>query len=315
MKKRIRGAAIAVSSFILIFTFTLLSHAAEVKEVYPGGFPFGVRFGNGTLTVSGFTPVTTEDGKTSSPAEAGGICENDILLSVNGKDAHSAKDVTDVVEASDGEPICLKIKKGNAEKEVWITPVKCTETGKYRIGLWLRDGAAGIGTVTYINPEDGSFGGLGHGICDGTTGKLTKISKASVFPVTVTHAAKGIPGTPGELRGTFQSRKCGALLKNTSHGVFGYMTDLPKNEKTLPVGDKIKEGDATVLCTVDGEGRKSYSASLTENSDGDGSTFFVKITDKALIEKTGGIVQGMSGSPIIQDGKLIGAVTHVCVNL
>ncbi|MDD6094379.1 MAG: SpoIVB peptidase S55 domain-containing protein [Clostridia bacterium] len=312
MKKQQRAAFAAVIILIFILSLSVVSLAAESVKVCPGGMPFGVRFGTGKLIVSGFSDVDTESGG-SCPSKLAGLCENDIIIKINGKAPGSADSVTSAVKNSGGTPMVFTVERNGKTKDLTVTPEKSLSTGEFKIGLWLRDGSAGIGTVTYIMPETGAFGGLGHGICDTATGELCDISRGAVSHVTITEISKGLPGAPGELRGIFAPEKSGSVIKNTSFGVFGIIPDISR-ENTVEVGDGIKEGDATVICTVSDAGECEYSIRLSENPDGNGDTFFVEITDKNLISLTGGIVQGMSGSPIIQDGKLVGAVTHVLIN-
>jgi stage IV sporulation protein B len=185
--------------------------------------------------------------------------------------------------------------------------------------MWVRDSGAGIGTVTFIDPTTGAFGGLGHGICDADTGELMPMQRGIVTDVTITGVLPGAPGSPGELRGKFLPIKRGALIRNTECGVYGVFSSLPyAPEGPLPIAckDELHTGEAYIWCTLDENGPSQYRVELSAiNKNADGAKCFtVKVIDPALIAKTGGIVQGMSGSPIIQNEKIIGAVTHVLVN-
>jgi stage IV sporulation protein B len=209
--------------------------------------------------------------------------------------------------------------RAGKEYKIKFKPKYSESDKKYTIGLWLKDSGAGIGTITYVMP-DGSFGGLGHGICESETGELTPIASGSVLDVTINGLTKGQRGIPGELKGYFNSSKIGALYKNTEVGVFGVLAEIPQaiTTKSYALGLKndLKEGKATIICTLDDNERKEYSIeifNINRNAQGN-KCFSIKITDPDLLAKTGGIVQGMSGSPIIQNGKLVGAVTHVLVN-
>jgi stage IV sporulation protein B len=201
---------------------------------------------------------------------------------------------------------------------VTVTPIT-DESGEYKIGVLVKDSAAGIGTITFIDPETMTFAGLGHGIFDGAGGEPIPFAFGSAEDVMLTGIVMGKVGAPGELRGSFVGHKMGKLLKNDVTGVYGILVEIPEalQAEKYPVckSSDIKEGKAHIYATVDGDGRKQYEIEIFGiEKEGKDRNFSVRITDEALLAKTGGIVQGMSGSPIIQDGKLIGAVTHVLVN-
>ncbi len=289
----------------------------DKTSFYVGGFPFGIRFKTDGVVVVGFGDVETESGK-ENPAYSAGIRENDVILKTNGQQISSAAELTDTVGRSQGQEITLTCRRDNTEFTVSLKPVRSLD-GNFKTGMWIKDSGAGIGTVTYINPTDLSFGGLGHGICDGATGNVIPMTRGDATTVKLNGIEKGLPGTPGELKGSLTRDKCGTVLKNTVCGVFGVFDSLPSQTGELyQIGlrGEVHEGDATIMTTLDGEGRQAYSAKISAVSKDSRSNkcFTVRITDERLIEKTGGIVQGMSGSPIIQDGKLIGAVTHVMIN-
>ncbi len=288
-------------------------------KLYPGGIPFGVKFMTEGVSVTELTNVKTEGGSIC-PASNCGIAKNDIILEVNGEKLADAATLMEYIEQSGGKPIKLLIRRGDKEFEVTLTPAYCTEEAKYKSGMFVRDSGAGIGTVTYIVPETLDFGGLGHGICDAESGKLVQINRGSVVGVTINGVVKGLSGSPGEVRGYFSSGKTGSLLSNTQCGVFGAFATLPSNLTMEPisVGTKstLKCGKAYILSTLDGTTPKQYEIEISDIKLNSASNkcFTVKVTDAALLEKTGGIIQGMSGSPIIQNGKLVGAVTHVLIN-
>ncbi len=282
-------------------------------ELYPGGMPFGVKFFTDGVIVTGYS-----DGS-QNPAKSAGIKVHDVIISVNGKKITSAAQLTDAVEKSGGSALEIVYKHGEAEKSARITPYFCQSEGRYKAGITVRDSGAGIGTVTYIVPETGEFAGLGHGICDGETGALIPIERGSVSGVSISGIVKGAVGAPGEIKGYFKSGKTGSMIKNTDCGVYGVFTPCPQNIEPMPIGLKseLREGEAYILCTLDNEsgiGKYSINISNINRNAEAGKCFTVKVTDNALLEKTGGIVQGMSGSPIIQNGKLVGAVTHVLIN-
>lgn len=283
----------------------------EDTKVYVGGIPFGIKFFTKGVSVVGF-----ED-ESVNPAYKAGLRLYDTIIKVNGKEISGIADLSRAAEGG-GELELTYIRAGK-EGKVRFSPKYSENEKKYTLGLWLKDSGAGIGTLTYVL-EDGSFGGLGHGICDGETGELVPIFNGSVLGVTVNGIVKGQRGTPGELKGYFNSSKVGALYKNTENGVFGALAQIPDTimGKKYPLGlkNELREGKATVVCTLDDNVRREYSIEISNiNRGADGNKCFtVKITDEKLLSATGGIVQGMSGSPIIQDGKLVGAITHVLIN-
>jgi len=290
----------------------------EKREVYVGGIPFGVKLYTDGLLIIGFADVDCSTGSVA-PAKDAGMQVNDIIIKANGKKVSSASDFIEMVENSDGKAVKLVYIRNKSEFECEVTPSVSSSDGKYKTGMWLRDSTAGIGTVTFVIPNCGIFAGLGHGICDSETGTLVPLSRGVTSGVVIGGIKKGISGSPGELKGTFNGEKTGNLLSNTENGVFGIFS----NEKIcgseiLPIGrkDDLTEGEAYILCTLDDNKPQKYSVYISDirrESTGN-KCFIVTVTDKKLIEKTGGIVQGMSGSPIIKDGVLVGAVTHVLIN-
>ncbi len=315
------------------------SSAASFPEaVYAGGMPFGVKFYTEGILVVGFcdVDVTSAGGGTRSvnPARDAGLKMRDVIVGVNGEAPVCAASLTKAVEESGGKPVTLTVKRavqshsskkqasdGNrtAEITVTVTPVKSASENRYKTGLWVRDSGAGIGTVTFILPESKAFAGLGHGICDGDTGDLIPMQRGQVTDVTVSGIERGEAGDPGAIKGYFVPGKTGTLLGNTQCGVYGVFSELPEAASAkLPVGKKqeLCEGDATILCTLDNGKVGQYKVKITsiDRAATGSKCFTLTVTDPALIEKTGGIVQGMSGSPVIQNGKLMGAVTHVLIS-
>jgi len=290
---------------------------ATGDTVFVGGTPFGVKLFCDGLLIIGFDDVDATSGSVS-PAKDAGIQKSDIIISANGKKVTSAEDFINVIEESAGAAVRLTCLRGDKVFDCEVTPSVSSADGKYKTGMWLRDSTAGIGTVTFVVPESGIFGGLGHGICDSETGSLVPLSRGITSGVVINSIERGEAGSPGELRGSFFGERTGSLMKNTDNGVFGIFTDksLSGTEKVILGGrDDIKEGAAKIRCTLDGKGPKEYTINISDiHRDSRGNkNFIVTVTDKTLIEKTGGIVQGMSGSPIIQNGKLVGAVTHVLI--
>ena len=295
--------------------------AASVSDVrlLPGGMPFGVKFSTEGVLVVGFCDIDAEGG-TVNPAYAAGLRVRDVITSVNGKQVADAAQFGSMVSGAGNQALTLTYTRGGKSHTATLTPARSVSENRYKTGLWVRDSGAGIGTVTYIVPSTGAFGGLGHGICDGESGTLVSMTRGVVSDVTVSGVQKGVSGKPGELKGYFGAEKTGTLLKNTDCGVFGVFSHIPTCSpmQALPIATpaEVKEGEAYIFCTLDGGKPCKYSVTISQidRSATGPKCFTVKVTDPALIARTGGIVQGMSGSPIVQNGKLIGAVTHVLIN-
>ena len=294
------------------------AEAAEKGEVIVGGSLFGVQMYTEGVLVVGLDKVTPYDGgATRAPAYDCGIRMKDIITKIDGKAVKDASSVTESISKSNGKPIVLTVRRGENEKQFTLTPTK-DKDGNFRAGLWIRDTAAGIGTITYVDPKTGEFAGLGHGICDGDTGALLPIRRGAVSQVEITGIVKGRKGAPGELKGAFSGSKNGALIKNTDSGVYGVFTRIPEalgDRMRLASTNELREGKELIRSAVSGC-LKDYEVSISKiNKDKNSNkSFVVTVTDKTLLDLTGGVIQGMSGSPIIQDGKLIGAVTHVMIN-
>ena len=294
---------------------------AELKstKLYPGGIPFGIKFMTEGVLVVGFCDVKNGN-KKSNPSSEAGLKLGDRILSVDGKILGSAEELTRLVESSQGRSLNIVYTREGNEQKTTLTPIFCENEGSYKTGIYVKDSGAGIGTVSYIDAKTLTFGGLGHGICEGESGQLIPISKGSVVDVNINGVIKGKSGEPGELRGYFNSGKIGSLFINNDCGVFGNLAKLPDNlpSEALPIAlkEEIKAGKAYIYTTLDGRTPQKYEIEISniKINETRGKCFTVTATDKELINKTGGIVQGMSGSPIIQNGKLVGAVTHVLIN-
>lgn len=287
-------------------------------KLIPGGMPFGVKYQTEGVTVVGFCDVENQKGK-RNPAMEAGIQLKDVILQVNGKAVTCASQLTDLIESSGGKELEVKCRRQSKELSVRLTPAWSESESRYKTGIWVRDTGAGIGTVTFLLPDSGTFAGLGHGICDSETGTLIPMTRGTVCDVTINAVVKGTPGHPGELKGYFDPGKTGALLGNTLCGVWGVFTDLPDDlSEPIPIGlrEDLHEGEATIRCTLSDNQVRSYKVNISSiQTDAQGpKCFTVTVTDPDLLVQTGGIVQGMSGSPIIQDGKFVGAVTHVLIN-
>ena len=287
--------------------------SAEGEEItlIPGGMVFGVRFFTEGVLVVGIPDSS------GSPAYAAGVRVNDVILKVDGVTVNDADQLSRAVDSGGGKAVEFTCRRDGKEFCVTVTP-RLEESG-YKTGIWVRDSGAGIGTVTFIDPKTGLFGGLGHGICDADTGKPMPLGRGVLLGVSINGITKGAAGDPGEIRGSFKAEKLGAVTGNTDCGIFGIYSEIPKSlYPAIPIAhkDEVKGGAATILCTLEGGEIKEYRVELSSidpTAEG-GRCFTVKVTDPDLIAQTGGIVQGMSGSPIIQNGKLVGAVTHVLIN-
>ena len=288
-------------------------------KLYPGGMPFGIKFMTQGVLVVGFCDITSQKG-TKSPAAEAGLQINDVIIKVDNYDITSSSELTRFVEEGNGKSVTLTYLRDGKERTARLTPEYSECEAKYKSGLYVRDSGAGIGTVTFIVPETYAFGGLGHGICDSQSGKLIPMQRGSVVGVTINGVVKGLVGSPGEVKGYFSSGKTGTLLGNTDCGVYGVFASRPESIHTeaLPICQRgeLKEGKAYIYCTLS-EGKVSKYEIEISNIQRDSKSnkcFTVRVTDPSLLALSGGIVQGMSGSPIIQNGKLVGAVTHVLIN-
>lgn len=290
-------------------------------KLIPLGRAIGIKMYSDGIIISSIGGVENSDGL-HYPMYDAGLEVGDIIISIDGKKMISGDDLGSVVSESDGNTMTVEYERDGVRHSTQITPIKSSIDGRYKIGAWIRDSMAGVGTVTFVDPESGTFGALGHAICDIDTGGLMPLRTGSVMPATVTEVKKGVVGTPGELICSFDLKQdIGSLKSNIEQGIFGTFVDnrLYGGLEALEVADRseITEGPAYIYSTVDGETPVKYDVEISKIYSGsgkEGRNMLVKITDPALIDKTGGIVQGMSGSPIIQNGKIIGALTHVLVN-
>lgn len=291
--------------------------------VIPVGNIAGVKlYTNGVLVV-GMSEIEGEDSKTYKPYENSGIEEGDTIVKVNNTMIYSTEDLIENVNLSNGENVKIEYIHEKETKKCSIRPVKTNEE-EYKLGLWVRDSAAGVGTVTFYEPETQQFGALGHGITDIDTGDLLNISSGEFVTAKVLNIKKGEDGNPGKIQGTVEEQETiGEITKNTEFGIYGKIEDASSlnidmsKEMEVALRDEIQTGKATILCSLDNQTVKEYEIEITKiyrENNYNNKSMEIKLTDQALIEKTGGIIQGMSGSPIIQNGKFVGAVTHVFVD-
>lgn len=295
-------------------------------QLLPGGNSIGVVLHSRGVIVVGNSPILTENQQQVNPAKDSGIHVGDVILSINGILVQSDSEVAEVIDNSGkaDEILSILLKRGEEEITVNLKPVLCDDTKRYRIGLFVRDSAAGVGTLTFHDPQSRSYGALGHIITDSDTNQPIDCEQGKIVGAKVSGIQHGMRGQPGEKIGVFieGDQVLGNIEKNTKFGIYGKLTAQLPNElysEAIPVAsmNQAQVGDAEILTVVNGQKIERFKIeiqkiNLQESPEGKG--IVIKVTDPLLLEKTGGIVQGMSGSPIIQNGKLIGAVTHVFVH-
>lgn len=313
MAKKIKRAGVFLALLIALSAGTSALADGE-RLLVPVGRTVGIELSTDGLMVAGYSKVKTEDGE-KCPAEVSGIQPGDVLLSLDGREVKSAEDFREAAAELDGGNACVLLRRGNRLIQYTVSPVMNLE-GQWRLGLWLRDGASGIGTVTYYDPETGAFGALGHSIADASTGALMPLREGKLCYASVTGVRRGESGAAGELRGEFDlNRLVGEIGANTPRGIFGTLFEAPDGA-ALPCAKsgELKAGAAVILSNVEGDGVREYAVTVDYCGNPFDGRLSVTVTDPELLALTGGIVQGMSGSPIIQDGKLVGAVTHVLLS-
>ncbi len=309
-----------VPALALLLSLTLSpgALALEATELVPVGETVGIEIKMEGVLVVEAGEVETASGKLS-PARSAGICPGDIILSVNGRKTATAAEFLTAAANLDAKPVEIVAKREGREIKFSVSPAQ-TVDGGWQLGLWLRDGVSGIGTVTFYEPESGTYGALGHGINDLKSGELMPIGSGSILEATVSDVIPGREGCPGELRGDIdKAGVIGSIDHNSLCGIFGKASaDNFARGTSLPVASpgEILLGKASILSNVNGDETKEYSVEICRiyRGNDDVRNLMLAVTDPELLSRTGGIVQGMSGSPILQNGKLIGAVTHVLVN-
>lgn len=293
-------------------------NAASSNAVYVGGMSAGFTLKSDGAQIVGMCEVVTESGMIS-PAVRAGLRAGDKIVKVNTIAVQSITQLNELINASKGRDVDLEIQRNMETMHITVKPVCDKSTGRYKIGILARDSVSGIGTVTYINKENGRFGALGHAVLGENKQELT-IFDGSVYACSIVGVSKGVRGKAGELRGMFLSNQTlGVADRLCDSGIFGCISkDFQVNDLLQSVADSAGAvpGNAYIYSTVDGLQPKKYQIEIVkvDKSNRENKNYVIKITDDALVEQTGGIVQGMSGSPIMQNGKLIGAVTHVFVN-
>lgn len=294
------------------------------KELVPCGMTVGVNVSTDGIMVLGTGTVISEDGKEYTPSR-GILKTGDLILKVNEKSIENKEELISAIENSNGKVLKMTIKRDNELLEIYVTPIKSEIDKSYKIGAWVRDETQGIGTITYYNPKSYTFGALGHGITDIDTRKIIPIKNGKIMKAEITSIKKGRRGIPGELTGAIydtEEAQLGTIELNTSQGIFGKldpkkMKAFPKKSFPIAFQNEIHEGKAIILSNISGDKIEEFEIVIQKVSrfqQDISKGMIIKITDPRLLDKTNGIIQGMSGSPIIQDGKLVGAVTHVFVH-
>ena len=306
MKKKLAAA------LGFLFVFALWPCAAWAEELLVGGQAVGVEISADGVIVSGFCAVETENGAVS-PAEEAGFAVGDLIVKLDGEEIHRAEDLIAAVARLGGGEAEVELQRGGRTQRLRVRPV-LSDSRQWLLGLWLRDGVSGIGTLTFIEPASGLFGALGHSVNDESSGSSVPLREGWISAAEIVSVSPGVPGTPGELCGSAESaERLGRVGLNTAAGIFGHVAAVPRG-RLMQTGE-MKVGRASIVSTLAGHETQEYAVEIDRvYSDGGQTHALLTVTDSALSSGAGGIVQGMSGSPIIQDGSIVGAVTHVFVN-
>ena len=309
MKRMIRYVCMTLAAVLLCPIMTVSSQ--EVRRiVHVGGMPFGL-----TMYTNGVVVVNVDDSY-DSPAVAAGLRENDVITRANDEEITSNERLHEIIASSEGADIELSVLRGKSPLSMTLTP-ETDDDGNYTAGMWIRDSTAGLGTITYFDENTHSFGALGHGICDRDTGLLMPLGSGKIVKAQIGSITKAKKGIAGGLNGYMSDEAIGEMTVNNSFGVYGKYTAEPEGEE-LPCAfdSEIETGPAQIITTLDDGGIQTFDVVIEgfNLNDKSGQNLIVRVTDEELLDKTGGIVQGMSGSPIIQNDRLIGAVTHVFIN-
>lgn len=284
-----------------------------------GGEPFGIRLYTDGLVVSQTSDVPTSAGN-KNPANEAGISCGDIIISVGGKKLRTNEQLMSAVEQSSGKPIVITAMHDGEKYTAHITPVMDVQLKSYRLGLWVRDSCAGIGTVTFTDKSTNTFAGLGHGIADSESGSIMPLAQGDIVTASIASVEKSVGGYPGSLCGYFSDNNAvGTISANDECGIYGSLNGSFGSGTDIPVAfrQEVVRGKAQIRTTISGSTPEYYDIEIEDisyNNVNITKNMVINITDERLLDKTGGIVQGMSGSPIIQNGRLVGAVTHVFIN-
>lgn len=310
----------AVLGVVLQGPYTAAAASSSAKTVVPLGRAVGIKLFSDGVMVVGLSEVSTDAGS-QAPARDCGLQEGDIITHINSTEVDTVEEVQTILQDLEGKAMSIRAVRGEQQVQMTAQAVQCATDGAYKLGAWIRDSMAGIGTLTFYDPDTHTFGALGHGVSDVDTAQLMPLQSGSIMYATVSGVQKGAVGAPGQLQGAFQvDRDLGDLWANTSQGIFGTLADGALTQG-VPVEvaqrSQVQVGEAAILSNIAGDRVESYTVEITHvypEAQGDDRELMLKVTDPRLLAATGGIVQGMSGSPILQNGRLVGAVTHVLVN-
>lgn len=314
------GWAVAAVLLLMLALMPIRSYAAVPDTVIPVGRAVGIKLFSDGVVVVGTSEVATDTGNVN-PAKDCGLKEGDIITHINATEVDSIEEVSALLQELEGQTMSIRAIRDDKQVQLTAQAVLCSSDSTYKLGAWIRDSMAGIGTVTYVDPDSGAFGALGHGINDVDTALLMPLEEGTILPATVVGVNKGQAGTPGQLKGSFDSSGfLGSLQANTSSGIFGQLESVnwaDGQAVEVAQNSQVHTGKATILSNISGDQVEEYEIEIVKifpDSQQDGRDYLITVTDQRLLETTGGIVQGMSGSPILQDGRFIGAVTHVLIN-
>lgn len=302
---------------------TIKIESLPPKRVIAGGHSIGVMLQSNGIMVVGHAVINTEDGKKVYPARDQGLEIGDLILAVDGNIVNSENDLARLIDAKNGQKVDFTVKRNDKEFHITVKPVHCSETNRYRVGLYVRDGVVGVGTLTFCDPETSDYAALGHIIVDADTKQGIDVLKGKIVSASVQMIKPGKPGMPGEKIGIFQEDGIisGDIRKNCFYGIYGKMDkniSNPLNSYPLEVAyaHQVTTGPAQILTVLNGENIEKFDINIEKiyPHRNNGKNMVIKVTDPRLLSISGGIIQGMSGSPIIQNNKIIGAVTHVLLN-
>lgn len=320
---QIGNTKLSVNLFKKFFIKDVNVSVIPKTKVIPLGNLAGVKLYTSGVLVVGMSEIEGVDNNKYKPYENSGIEEGDMIVEIDNTAITCTTDLINTVNKSAGKELCIEFVRDGKTEKCNMTPTK-TEENEYKLGLWVRDSAAGVGTVTFYEPSTQMFGALGHGITDIDTDKLIDIASGEFVTTKIVNVIKGEKGKAGKIQGAIEnSQNIGQIYKNTPFGIYGKLKNISSisidtsKEMEVAYREEIKTGKAKILCNLDNQSVKEYEIEIEKifvNNSYDNKSMLIKVTDKELLNKTGGIIQGMSGSPIIQNGKFIGAVTHVLLN-
>ncbi len=316
--QKISKQKISIILTLIIFSLNAFSIPVQAKnnKVIVGGESFGLKLYCKGVMVTNLERFESND-KKLCPAESCGVKKSDIITMINNETVKSNEKVSEIIKNSNGKSLKLLIERDNKKLNLTLTPVK-NERGQYCAGMWVRDSCAGIGTICFYDKSNNSYAALGHGICDTDSGGIMASNSGEILKASITSVNKSENNNIGTLNGYFTNQVIGTIRDNSSLGVYGKTTSEISKQKEVEIADiaEVKIGNAIMYSTIEGTTPKPYSIEITQICNKDKNSnrnFVIKVTDKELLEKTGGIVQGMSGSPILQNNMLVGGLTHVFV--